>query len=88
MISCDIYELGGLSTARSWDEVKSVQKLCRFITSSFILQEKARSDGRISVIHSFSAGRGSLSRRHDSYDRYDGYFGMPRRCHPLRENTL
>ena len=31
----------------SWDEVKSVQKLCRFITSSFILQEKAHSDDKI-----------------------------------------
>ena len=50
---------------------------CRHIASSFILQEKARSDGRISVIHPFSAGRGVLSRRHDSYDRYDGYFGIP-----------
>ena len=31
----------------SWDEVKSVRKPCRFITSSFILQEKAHSDDRI-----------------------------------------
>ena len=61
----------------SWDEVNSMRNPCRHIASSFILQEKARSDGRISVIHPFSAGRGVLSRRHDSYDRYDGYFGMP-----------
>ena len=61
----------------NWDEVNSMRNPCRHIASSFILQEKARSDGRISVIHPFSAGRGVLSRRHDSYDRYDGYFGIP-----------
>ena len=31
----------------SWDDVKSVRKPCRFITSSFILQEKAHSDDKI-----------------------------------------
>ena len=93
MISCDIYELGGLSTARNWDEVNSMRNPCRHIASSFILQEKARSDGRISVIHPFSAGRGVLSRRHDSYDRYDGYFGIPLSLssltgeHPVNANT-
>ena len=51
----------------SWDEVKSVRKPCRFITSSFILQEKAHSDDKILLsILSVLAGAG-----------YDGSFGMP-----------
>lgn len=36
MMSCDIYELGGLSTARTWDEVTNLNwKLPPFQLASF-----------------------------------------------------
>ena len=72
----------------SWDEVKSVRKLCRFITSSFILQEKAHSDDRILLsILSVLAGA-VFPDGMTAMTGMTGILGYPFRCHPLRENTL
>ena len=71
----------------SWDEVKSVWKPCRFITSSFIFRQR-HAPMEEYLLFFLVSGRQHF-RRHDSHDRYDGYFGDAHAAViPHGENTL